>query len=277
MAIVSTSLHKTLATVGLTSFFSLFLYGFSNLAKAQPLTLPKPQLQNQQSSLLKCGYKKKQITLKLPEEKIGTQSSEMPGNRVELESEMPRCNEYQPPIGLTALVPNSNNGITLAEHPTLFFYIPDVNLEGVEGEFVIRNEQNELIYKKRVALKSSDSIVRVALSNSPSLPALEVGKSYYWIFSLLLDKSDRSADTQVTGWIKRIEPNSELKQNLGTASLQSYPAVYATNGIWYEALDSLAKLRCSSPNDSVLASNWQSLLQQVGLPEISQKPLAQCN
>lgn len=276
MATVSTALHKTLVTVGLASFFNLFLYGFFNLAKAQPLSLPKPKLPNQQIDFLKCGYTKKQIKLKFPEEKISAQVSEMPGNRVEMEMDS-RCNDYQPPIGLTALIPNSNSGITLSEYPMFFFYIPDVNLEGVEGELTLRNEQNELVYKQIVPLKASDSIVRVEFSNSPSLPALAVGKSYYWMFSLLLDKLDRSGNTFVTGWIKRIEPNSEIKQKLGTALPQAYPTIYATNGIWYETLDSLAKLRCTSPNDAVLASNWQSLLQQVGLPEISQKPLAQCN
>lgn len=276
MAIVSTSLHKVLATVGLTSFFSLFLYGFANLAQAQPLTFHKPKLPNQQFNLLKCGYKKKQINLKLPEEKIAAQASEMPVNRVEMETDS-RCNDYQPPIGLTALIPNTNSGVTLSKYPAFFFYIPDVNLDGVEGELTLRNEQNELIYKKTVPLTTSDSIVRVEFANSPSLPALEVGKSYYWVFSLLLDKVDRSSNRFVTGWIKRIEPNSELRQKLGTASHQAYPAVYANNGIWYEALDSIAKLRCTSPTDSVLASNWQSLLQQVGLPEISHKPLAECN
>lgn len=275
MAVANTLLHKTLATVGLTSLFSLCLYSFSSLVKAQPFKVHKLQLSSQQASLVKCGYRQKEITLNLP---ASIPLSEMPqelGNRIE--DIGPRCSSYQPTIGLTALVPNSTIGITLAEYPSFFFYIPDANLEGVEGEFTLRNEKNEVIYDKTVLLKASDSIIRVELSDSPTLPPLEVGKSYNWDFSLVFDKFDRSDSKYVIGWIKRIEPNSELKQKLGTASRQQQPAIYAKNGIWHEALASLAELRCASPSDSTIASDWESLLQQVGLPEISQKPLAQCN
>ena len=275
MAVVNTPLRKTLATVGLTSLFSLFLYSFSSLVKAQPSKVHKLQLSSQQQNLVKCGYRQKEITLNLS---ASLPQSEMPqdlGNRIE--DIGPRCSSYEPPIGLTALVPDSTIGITLAEYPTFFFYLPDANLEGVKGEFTLENEKKEVIYYKTVLLKASDSIIRVELSDAPSLPPLEVGKSYNWAFSLVFDKFDRSDSKYVTGWIKRIEPNSELQQKLGTAPRQEQPAIYAKNGIWYEALASLAELRCASPSDSTITSDWESLLQQVGLPEISQKPLAQCN
>ena len=275
MAVVNTPLRKTLATVGLTSLFSLFLYSFSSLVKAQPSKVHKFQLFSQQQNLVKCGYRQKEITLNLS---ASLPQSEMPqdlGNRIE--DIGPRCSSYEPPIGLTALVPDSTIGITLAEYPTFFFYLPDANLEGVKGEFTLENEKKEVIYYKTVLLKASDSIIRVELSDAPSLPPLEVGKSYNWAFSLVFDKFDRSDSKYVTGWIKRIEPNSELQQKLGTAPRQEQPAIYAKNGIWYEALASLAQLRCASPSDSTITSDWESLLQQVGLPEISQKPLAQCN
>ncbi|MDP8963433.1 MAG: DUF928 domain-containing protein [Cyanobacteriota bacterium] len=275
MAVVNTPLRKTLATVGLTSLLSLFLYSFSSLVKAQPSKVPKFQLSSQQQNLVKCGYRQKEITLKLS---ASLPQSEMPqdlGNRIE--DIGPRCSSYEPPIGLTALVPDSTIGITLAEYPTFFFYLPDANLEGVKGEFTLENEKKEVIYYKTVLLKASDSIIRVELSDAPTLPPLEVGKSYNWAFSLVFDKFDRSDSKYVTGWIKRIEPNSELQQKLGTAPRQEQPAIYAKNGIWYEALASLAQLRCASPTDSTITSDWESLLQQVGLPEISKKPLAQCN
>jgi len=275
MAVVNTPLRKTLATVGLTSLFSLFLYSFSSLVKAQPSKVHKLQLSSQQQNLVKCGYRQKEITLNLS---ASLPQSEMPqdlGNRIE--DIGPRCSSYEPPIGLTALVPDSTIGITLAEYPTFFFYLPDANLEGVKGEFTLENEKKEVIYYKTVLLKASDSIIRVELSDAPSLPPLEVGKSYSWAFNLVFDKFDRSDSKYVTGWIKRIEPNSELQQKLGTAPRQEQPAIYAKNGIWYEALASLAELRCASPSDSTITSDWESLLQQVGLPEISQKPLAQCN
>ncbi|HEY9822736.1 MAG TPA: DUF928 domain-containing protein [Candidatus Sericytochromatia bacterium] len=276
MAITHTPLFKFLSIVCLVSSFSLFLSNFSNSSKAQTLNYHKLKLSPQHEYLLKCGYRKKEINLKLPVEKIPSQTAELEVNRIERDMDV-RCANYKPDIGLTALIPSSSTGITLATNPTFFFYIPDVNLEGIEGEFILRDEQEEQVYNKIVPLKQGDSIIGIELSDSPSLPSLKAGKSYYWVFSLLLDKVDRSTNASVAGWIKRIEPNSALKQKLDTASSQQQPVIYATNGIWYEALASLAKLRCTSPNNATIASDWESLLQQVGLPEISKKPLALCN
>ena len=273
MTVVNTHLHK-IALIGWTSLFSLFFSVFPNLVKAQTPPSFRTKLTSQQHNLLKCGYRKKEITLKIPAGLIPSQTTELEGNRVESNV---RCNEYQPPIGLTALIPSSNIGLTLAEYPTFFFYVPDVNLEGVEGEFILRNENDEQIYEKIVTLKASDSIISVELAASPSLPPLEVGKSYYWVFTLLLDKVDRSSNTNVAGWIKRVEPDSAIKNQLATTPNKAQPAIYANNGIWYEAVTTLAKLRCASPNDSTIASDWTSLLQQVELPEIAKKPLSQCN
>ncbi len=269
MAVVYKPFCK-IALVGLVSFFSLIL----PLIKAEALQ-PFPIKQTRQSHFLKCGYRKKQISLKLPA-KLVPQSTQLETNRVERDNNS-RCNDYQPPIGLTALIPSSNIGVTLSEYPTFFFYVPDVNLEGVEGEFILRNQDAQEIYKEIVTLHAADSIVAVKLSASPTLPPLEIGKSYYWIFSLLLDKVDRSSNTDVAGWIKRVEPDSVIKNQLVAATDKAQPAIYATNGIWYEALSTLAKLRCASPNDPTILSNWTSLLQQIELPEIAKKPLSQCN
>jgi hypothetical protein len=276
MVALYTSYCQALATVILTSLFTLFLYSFSSLAKAQTFKSHKPESSNQQEVILKCGYRKKEITLNLPASLRINTKPELQGNRVEQDLKL-RCGEYSPPIRLTALMPPSNIGITLAEYPTFLFYIPDADLEGVEGEFVLFNENNEKIYTKSVRLKDTDNIISVELSASPDLPPLAVGKAYYWVFSILFDKVDQSANSDVAGWIKRVETNSELKHQLETALVQDKPAIYAANGIWYEALASLAKLRCSAPNNLTIASNWESLLQQVGLPEISRKPLAQCH
>jgi len=272
MKVLHTLFRQTLSIVGLTSLFGLFLSSYPIFA-LQNFSSYKPKLLNQHESFIKCGYQKKEINLKLP--LLSVAKPDQQGNRVGDVDANIRCGEYQPPIPLTALIPSSNIGITLAEHPTFLFYVPNADLEGVEGELVIYKDKQTNLYNKTVALKASDSIISVDVSDSPS--PLEVGKSYFWEFSLILDRLDRSQDVVVSGWVKRIEPNSVLKHNLNNSLPQQQPTIYATNGIWYEALYSLAKLHCSSPNDSTIASNWKSLLQQVGLPEISSKPLAQCN
>lgn len=260
--------------LGLIPICILLLYSFPSLAQAQ--TLPKNQIQLsvQQQEWVKCGYRKKGISLNL-EPNTG-KTPDPRSLRVETQS-VSRCGSYSPPIPLTALIPPSNMGISVADYPTLLFYIPDVDLEGLEGKFILRNEKDEVIYSKKIPLKAPDSIVSVALSDAPSLPPLDTGKLYPWEFVIIFDQEDSSDSTYVGGSIERITPNSDLKDRLNTASPEEQPAIYATHGVWYEAVATLAQLRCSAPNDSTLASDWESLLQQVGLPEISKKSLAQCH
>ena len=273
MAVIYLNLHKTVTTVCLTSLFSLALYGFSSLAKGQTINSHKPQFSNLERNLLKCGWEK-DINLKLPLLPPPSKSPLEEGNRVE---EPPRCTIYLP-IRLTALMPESNIGITVAKYPTFFFYIPDANLAGVKSAgFVLYDHNQRLVYEKSVQLKSRDKIFSIALSGSPSLPPLEVGKYYKWDFYLNFDKFDHSSSVSVTGWIKRVSLDSKLQHKLNTALPQEKPAIYASNGLWYDALASLAKLRCSYPDQTNFSSDWESLLQQVGLLEVAEKPLAQCN
>lgn len=277
MLVTSTIFRKTLAIVGLTSLFSLFLSDFTALAQTENLKAPKRKLSTQQSNFTKCGYKKKEINLKFPTSSLASQKARLEENRVETSST--RCGSWFPPIRLTALVPNSNFGTTVAEYPKFFFYIPDADVAGLEAQFILFNEKDEEIYNKIITLKAkdSDSIISIDLSGSPSFPPLEVGKTYSWGFSISFDKTDHSSDPYVNGSITRVEANSEIKGILEKTLVPKQPGVYAANGIWYEALASLAQLRCTNPNDATIASDWQSLLQQVGLPEIAKKPLAQCN
>lgn len=279
MAVIYTCLRKTLATVGLTSLCSLFLYSSSSLANAQTIRTHKPKLSNQQENFVKCGgyrRREKEIRFNLPSSQLATKKPR--GLPLNTEGGGGRCGgiPYSPPIPLVALMPQSDIAITVAEYPIFFFYIPDVDLEGVQGELILRNEKDEEIYQAAFSLKVPDSIVRVDLSGFPSFPPLEVGKSYHWDFGIAVNPLDRSNDIVVGGRIQRVKLSSELQHKLDTALPQEKPAIYAANGIWHDTLATLANLRCSSPNNSTIASDWASLLQQVELPEISRKPLAQC-
>ncbi len=276
MVVVYQKFSKTFASVCLVSLFSLASYGSSGIAKAQTLKSYKLLSLNQQENLIKCGWQK-QINLRLPLWHLLAKTPKREGGRVEVNHN--RCG-IKLPIRLTALIPESNIGITVAEYPTFFFYIPKANLERVERvELAIVDKNNNLIYEKELSLKLKypNRIVSIDLSNSPSLPALKVGESYYWIFSVGFDEVDRSGDAYVQGWIKRVSLDSTLQHKLDTALPQEKPAIYASNGIWFDALTSLAKLRCSYPYEATFRSDWESLLQQVGLQEIAKKPLAQCN
>jgi len=269
--------HKNVMLACLSVWISLVGSTLSQPAKAQSWLVKTVNIEPKYEDLVKCGYTKEQITLKTPDKTVLNQLDITPGNRIE-DYDASRCHGYRPPLPLIALIPQSTFGTTLDEYPTLYFYIPDVSLKNVQAEFTFYDKNmNTIIYEKKIPLQVSDSIVAVDLANAPDLPPLEMGKPYFWYFSIIFDPYDRSDSTYVGGWIQRVSPTSHINQELDRATPEAKPAIYANHGIWYETLESLVQLRCSEPEDSTLASNWQSLLQQVGLSNIARKPLAQCH
>ncbi|MEQ8968879.1 MAG: DUF928 domain-containing protein [Coleofasciculus sp. C1-SOL-03] len=267
---------KHLIAACLTSWISLVSLSSSQPAQAEPSLARRFPIKTPIEDLVKCGYTKEQITLKIPDKRVLNQLDITPGNRMENYAAT-RCQGYRPPIPLMALIPQSTVGRTLADYPTLYFYIPDVSLQNVRAEFSFYDHQlKTIIYEQEIPLKTSDSIVAVDLANAPDLPPLEEDKPYFWYFSIIFDPYDRSDSTYVAGWIQRITPTSQIDQELDRATPEAKPAIYANHGIWYETLESLVQLRCSQPENSTLTSNWQSLLQQVGLSNLARKPLAQC-
>ncbi|MBW4464291.1 MAG: DUF928 domain-containing protein [Pegethrix bostrychoides GSE-TBD4-15B] len=176
------------------------------------------------------------------------------------------CPLQQP--GLTALMPQSNLGATVAAQPRLFWYIPQNSVAG--AEFVLLDANNSEIYKTQVAVPSAAGIVSLALPQDRTLVA---GQPYRWYFSLICDPLDRSADTFTSGWVERVEPTAEFSEALAVAAAADLPRLYAQAGFWYDALASLADLRQSQPENPTWMAAWQTLLQTVGLEQLANQPI----
>jgi hypothetical protein len=175
------------------------------------------------------------------------------------------CLTQQP--GLTALMPESNLGLTLAERPSFFWYVPQT--AAVAAEFVLLDANNTELYKTQVPLAQQAGVVRFTLPEAA--PSLQVNQSYRWFFSLVCEPLDRSADIFVSGWVKRVETNG-LSDAL-VATMPGGQTELDGNGLWYDALANLAALRQAQPQNTTLVNQWQALLQSVGLPQIADRPL----
>lgn len=175
------------------------------------------------------------------------------------------------PHSLTAIIPNTNLGLTVTEYPSFFWYVPQN--AAAAAEFVLLDQANTEIYKTVLPISQQAGVLSLSLPADGSVPALEVGKSYRWYFSLICDPLDRSADSFTSGWIQRTEPSSTLSQKLTTAAAEEKPVIYADAGIWYEAVASLIELRRAQPQNPKVLTQWQTLLQSVGLEEIANQPL----
>lgn len=225
--------YKTLAAIFLTSLLTLSLSSFPELLLAQ------------QSNTVKVG---------LPGRRVGGGTR---GN----------CNFGEK--NLTALVPKNNLALTVAANPQLFFYIPPTtDLQVLE--FVLLDESDRQVYEKTFKTTGTSGIISLSLPNSAQL---EMGKKYHWYLSVICNAQDRADDVSVDGWIQRVKLNPTLASKLAKVAPSQRAAVYAQADLWQEALTTLVEIRYSRPYDRNISAQWTSLLQSVGLENLSQEPV----
>lgn len=192
-----------------------------------------------------------------------------PGRRAGGGSRSP-CPPIDPPV--TALMPATNWGKTVASHPTFWFYVPYSPQEAPAGEFVLQEEKGKDVYRIPFTLPKTPGFV--SFSTPSTAAPLEVDKSYHWYFKLYCDAQKSSTPIFVEGWVQRVALTPELESQLKAAKQQEY-VVYAANGIWYDALDHLAQMRLTNPANARFAQEWASLLgvKGVGLEQFSKMPM----
>jgi len=186
-----------------------------------------------------------------------------------------------PPVKteLTALAPFTEEpgtvknvwGLTTVERPSWLFYVPYIKNSAYPAEFVLQDQQSNPIYQKAIALPERPGVIRVSLP--ANAPPLEVGKQYRWFFSIYCDQQKESPPIYVEGVIQRVNLKQATVQELNTAEPLKRFAIYAQNGIWYEALTTLAELRQKNPKNTAVQSEWQNLLGSIRLDKLAAEPI----
>ncbi|RUT04411.1 hypothetical protein DSM106972_046390 [Dulcicalothrix desertica PCC 7102] len=186
---------------------------------------------------------------------------------------------------LTALVPSQSapaikqtstsqkevvGGLTTSERPTFLFYVPYTSSSAESSsnaQFTLQDSQGNEIYRSQVALPSNPSVINVTLASNV---ALQVDKQYQWFFKVRCTiQQAASVPIYVEGSIQRVNLNPSIISQLETATPVQKAAIYAANGIWFDSINILAQLRSSNEVE------WQSLLQSIGLSNISNIPFSQ--
>ena len=88
---------------------------------------------------------------------------------------------------------------------------------------------------------------------------------YKWSVAVVVDPGNRSLDVVANGVIKRVAPSPDLAGKLATAADADKAALFAENGIWYDALQSISDQIDKSPKDTTLRQERADLLKQVGM------------
>jgi Domain of Unknown Function (DUF928) len=174
-------------------------------------------------------------------------------------------------LSLTALVPKNKIGRTVSDSPTFFFYLPQTDAE--LAEFILQDENYNVIYQQDLTIKNLSGVIGVSIPANTNVPPLEVGKNYTWKFTVVCDPEDRSSDWPESGIVRRVEVSADILRKLENANPRQKTVIYAENGIWQDALSTLAAARRVNPNDTDLVADWKSLLDSVELGEIVAEPM----
>jgi hypothetical protein len=185
-----------------------------------------------------------------------------PGNRESGSTRSTTC--IAPSDDLVALVPETNFGLTAKGYPTFYFYVPPTEAEQVK--FVLLNDAtNELVYEGRFSTQGAGGIASVTLPQNGLQQPLEVDQTYVWYLAIVCDAADPSADVVVEGYVQRVSPLAEVAETTPA----ELPALYAEQGLWYDALAASAMLK----TDDRGTSAWNTLLDAVELNELISLPL----
>ncbi|GGA32721.1 hypothetical protein CYANOKiyG1_49540 [Okeania sp. KiyG1] len=178
------------------------------------------------------------------------------------------------------LIPGNNIGITLSKHPTFFIYIPPYQEAEKARFFLTEWISEEEIYQEDFQLPEKSGIIKIKIPAEKSAP-LEIGKTYTWGVQIWCeyDPLGESADYLSQGFIERIEADIDLLEKLKTARPLTLPTVYASEGIWYDALESIVELRSLNIDNPQLIDDWQKLFESAnsqGKEEFIQAPVLDC-
>lgn len=185
--------------------------------------------------------------------------------------EIAACSSARTGIGksVTPVLPKKTNiGFTLTEHPTVFVYIPQTTAR--KAFFSVQDEENNNIYQTDIELPSQPGVMQLKLR--PDAPGLKTNKNYKWSLVMICTADLEPDSPFVSGWIRRVEYKTNIRNNSKTITLDSVSKL-AETGIWYDTLATLAQLRMNQPNNQLFFTSWQELLDSVGLNAIANEPL----
>ncbi len=164
-----------------------------------------------------------------------------------------------------ALAPD-HLGLTAEAQPTLYWYISKPSEYPLELTIMDENGVNPEI-EMPIPSPNHGGIHDITFSAISF--KLEKGKSYQWFVSLIIDADRRSKDVIAGGRIEWVDIPSEVTSSPPQTRAEDLTKLYASAGLWYDAVRSISHAIDSNPQNTSLKLIRSSLLEQVGLNELS--------
>lgn len=160
---------------------------------------------------------------------------------------------------LSALVPD-HTGLTSAEHPMLSWYLSEA--ANAPLRLIVQTKPNNTrLLDLEFSGPQDAGIHHLRLDEI----RLDPGVEYGWSVTLAADPAHRTPAQTVQGAIQRVPPPATLTERLSKAKPKEQPALYAENGLWYDAMTALTELIAAAPANKSLLEQRAALLEQVGL------------
>jgi hypothetical protein len=161
---------------------------------------------------------------------------------------------------------------TVAEHPAFFVYVPELDAP-TTAQFTLQTDPTdplavEELVNVRFTVSGEEGIVGIWLSDTA--PSLETDRQYYWQMSVECNAEKLTENPVVSGWVRRVV----LAEPLPETAVQQV-AFYAEQGIWQDALSTLAMLRYDNPNNPAFITDWRELMEAAGLEGFADQPVVQ--
>jgi hypothetical protein len=168
---------------------------------------------------------------------------------------------------LTAIASRNNFGYTLKGRPTLLVYIPYEATEYSQMKLEL-SVKGETLATSILNAPKQAGIVGIPLPHQMS--SLDDGVQYNWMLTYSCDSRKSDGEKLVKSSIEKMIPSSELQISLSQAkSVEEKTEIYAQSGIWYDIVGLLLNERLTHPDNKLLTSMWDDLLEQE--PDIGLK------
>ncbi|MBI5639499.1 MAG: DUF928 domain-containing protein [Nitrospirae bacterium] len=168
---------------------------------------------------------------------------------------------------LSALAP-AHPGLTSKPRPSLCWYIEKPMHTRIE---ITLNDEKAVkpVLEKKLASPLRGGVQCLKLSDYGI--TLQPDVEYQWFVAIIPDPEQRSRDIISGGLIIYREPAAALSEKLTSIKKTAVPALYAEEGIWYDAVSSLSDLIAANPDDRDLRLMRADLLEQAGLTGAAQQ------
>jgi len=170
-------------------------------------------------------------------------------------------------MGLTALVPTNEMGLTTLGNPTFWVYLPETTATQLVLSVMEQGKDKSIIHHSQTSFPILPKSGLMSLKLPAQSPPLEVGKTYKWAVIILCGNSPHPSDPVIEAWVRRVDlsiPNPSMN----SAKKASW---YGEQGIWFDFLDSLAKARQAEPDNKVLKTDWVDTLKSIKLETLDSK------